>query len=151
MFNQQIKLRYGPIPREPARRPLPCAGLPWARPTKNASAASHGRREAPRRGVRGRRGLAGAAASPSRRQAMVGERFARAGSVRGSTAGRPRRAAAGGEATTMAPCPEGRGGTGKSRRAILRAAHTVQAWFFSVMSPSVFHEPGRLTEFQDLG
>ena len=56
----------------------------------NSFAASHGRCEAPRRAVRGRRGLAGAAARPSRRRAVVGERFACAGSARGSTAGRPR-------------------------------------------------------------
>src|SRR3972149_3330027 len=37
-------------------------------------AASHGRCEAPRRVVRGRRGLAGAAARPSRRRAMGGAR-----------------------------------------------------------------------------
>ena len=53
-------------------------------------AASHGRCEAPRRAVRGRRGLAGAAARPSRRRAVVGERLVRAESAHRSTAGRPR-------------------------------------------------------------
>lgn len=47
-----------------------------------SSAASQGRCEAPRRVVRGRRGLAGEAARPSRRRASVGERGAPKGRAR---------------------------------------------------------------------
>ena len=48
----------------------------------DSTAASHGRCEAPRRVVRGRRGLAGEAARPSRRRAIVGERGAPKGRAR---------------------------------------------------------------------
>ena len=64
-----------------------------------------GRREAPRRVVRGRRRVrAGGRRPPARTpetpsSRCQGERFARAESARGSTAGRPRRAVAGGEGT----------------------------------------------------
>jgi len=51
---------------------------------------------------------------------IVGERAWRHRAPR-STAGWPRRAAAGDEGTTIAPCPEGREGDWESRRAILRA------------------------------
>ncbi len=66
------------------------------------------------RAVRGRRGLAGAAASPSRRKAIVGERLARCAARpqggRGAVQAEP-------DTASIAPCPEGARETGKSRRA----------------------------------
>lgn len=84
-----------------------------------AFAASHGWREAPRRVVRGRRAATGEVGAASRRQAIVGERLACAGSARARPQGGRGVPQAEPEVQPLRRAPKG--ARGLSRRAILKA------------------------------